>query len=304
MLRHVKVNLTKYKFSVLRSCLHFSKSPSVKDELSNPNDTDDCASQICNGENSKEENDSLSLNLSNLEKKIKNKKQIPSIVSKIKDEFIFPSCDLNIINTLNIRNIYDKYFSMDDLLKLTNIEKLIVTCKSSDKEVLLNNLYFLHNEANIKTIIIEEFVDYFYDDNRYNKKILKEILICTKDCIQQFIGTSYSKYYENNFQYKSVNDYLNTERAIYSKKSNFSRLRYYYDEPDEDEDALFDEECRHYYDEKLYKKCFSNSSKKLNEESDEDIYAERKLHEAFIKDRTEETLRKAYVKSQMFLIKT
>lgn len=124
----------------------------------------------------------LCLNLSYLNNK-SNKKFAMRNLSNIKECFHL----IGNLNTLNIRNLYNKYFFINDLLKLFNIQTLILTCNNSNKKELIDNLDYLHNQRNIKTIIIEEFRESYYQD-------YSEILICEKNCINQFIGKTYNDY--------------------------------------------------------------------------------------------------------------
>jgi len=95
---------------------------------------------------------------------------------------------------------YNKNININGLLQLFNVETLILTCdNNTDKNELIENLEYLHNKNNIKTIIIEVLTE-----NQY-----KEILICKKDCIEQFIGDSYQAYEkEVSNKYDSIEEYL------------------------------------------------------------------------------------------------
>ena len=103
-------------------------------------------------------------------------------------------------NTINLEFVYNKYIFINDLLQLFNIQTLILTCdNNADKNELIENLHNLHNKNNIKKIIIE-----VTKENDY-----KEILICHKDYIKQFIGESYQAYEkEVNNEYNSIEEYL------------------------------------------------------------------------------------------------
>ena len=103
-------------------------------------------------------------------------------------------------NTINLKFAYNKNININDLLKLFNIQTLILTLdNNTDKKELIENLEYLHNKNNIKTIIIE-----VTRENDYT-----EILICHKDCIEQFIGESYQAYEkEVSNKYDSIEEYL------------------------------------------------------------------------------------------------
>ena len=168
------------------------------------------------------------LNFSGLIKRIRDRREMSLFLDNLKHKDIFK---LFHINTLNLRIIFEKCFSNYDLLKLFNIKTLIITCHPSFKEGLLNKIDFMHNERNIKNIIIEELQD--YDD--LNDLILKEILICEKNSIKQYIGKSYNNYYEKYNEYKSVKKYLSKNKVGYKE------LEFYYGPMDEYDNNLFEE---------------------------------------------------------------
>lgn len=167
------------------------------------------------------------LNFSGLIKRIRNRREMSLFLDNLKHKDIIKLCN---INTLNLRIIFEKCFSNNDLLKLENIKTLIITCHSSFKVGLLNEIDLMHNERNIKNIIIEELQD--YDDNDLS---LKEILICKKNSIKQYIGKSYNNYYEKYNEYKSIKKYLTKNQVGYKE------LEFYYGPMDDYDNNLFEE---------------------------------------------------------------
>ena len=167
-----------------------------------------------------------------------------SYLNNIKKISLIKKCfhKISNLNTLNIRLVYNKYFFIDDLLKLFNIKTLILTCNSTDKKVLFNNLNYLHNHRNINTIIIEEFIE-----NNIYQYHHKEILISEKNCIKQFIGQLYNDYEkEKNFQYNSIDNYLNSCDNNLRLLHNYHN-DYIFTESDYDNDYSYTEsECDHY----------------------------------------------------------
>ena len=152
----------------------------------------------------------LSLNLSQIKKLRKNNR------INLK-EYVNSLCN---VNTLNLRLVYNKYFFLDDLLKLCNIQILILTCSCYEKNDLINNLDNLY-ERNIKTIIIEEYTDIYHENYLYGG--CREILYCQKNEITQFIGDSWKVYNSNTkFVYNSIEQYkLYSELNLRLEKDHF-----------------------------------------------------------------------------------
>ena len=169
----------------------------------------------------------LCLNLSYLKSQYK--------LSNIKEYFHL----IGNLNTLNIRKLYNKYFFINDLLKLFNIQTLILTCNSSNKKELIDNLDYFHSQRKIKTIIIEEFVNSHYED-------YGEILICEKDCINQFIGQSYKNYDKSKtFNYTSPEKYFTTGKINLDSLMHNLHIE---DDYDDYLDYRYERRNDHYYD--------------------------------------------------------
>ena len=179
----------------------------------------------------------LCLNLSYLNNN-SNKRLTMRNLSNIKENFHL----IGNLNTLNIRNLYNKYFFINDLLKLLNVQTLLLTCNSSNKKELIDNLDCLHNQRNIKTIIIEEFRESYYQD-------YSEILICEKNCINQFIGKSYNDYNKSEtFNYISYKTYLTTGHKNLDSLKHKLHIEDDYDEYDDYLDYSYGRRNDHYYD--------------------------------------------------------
>jgi hypothetical protein len=143
-------------------------------------------------------------------------------LSLIKENF-HVICNLN---TLNMRFVYNKYFFINELLNIFNIQTLILTCDISEKEELINNLDYLHIYRRIKTIIIEELKDCEND--------IREILICEKDNINQFVGTKYNNYFKScTFGYTTIKKYsICGENNLFILIDNLSINNFYYSDDD------------------------------------------------------------------------
>ena len=143
------------------------------------------------------------------------------------------------LNTLKVGLSYNKYYSIDDLLKLYNIKTLIISCINEYfyMKDIIKNLAYLHNERKISTIIIEEFTEnYIYDE--------KHILICEKDCIKMYYAKSYNDI--NKSQYPimiSVEKYLNNGDFYLNEINN-----YQYDEFDDVLEDIFHDEFHDEFD--------------------------------------------------------
>ena len=176
----------------------------------------------------------MCLNLSYL-CNIPNKRLTLKNLSNIKEYFHL----IGNLNTLNIRHLYDKYFFINDILKLFNIKTLILTCNSSNKKELIDNLDYLHNQRNIQTIIIEEFRESYYRD-------YSEILICKKNCINQFVGSSYNDYNKlETFNYTTYTQYFTTCQINLDSLVHNLHLD---DDYDDHYDNDYDDDCYDDYD--------------------------------------------------------
>jgi len=130
------------------------------------------------------------------------------------------------LNTLKVGLSYNKYYFIDDILKLYNIKTLIISCISEYfyMKDIIENLTYLHDDRKISTIIIEEFTkNYIYDE--------KQILICEKDCIKMYNAKSYNNI--NKSQYPimfSKEKYLNNGDFYLNELNNNIPYDDFYDD--------------------------------------------------------------------------
>ena len=116
------------------------------------------------------------------------------------------------LNTLNLMDVYNKHYFFDDLLKISNIKTLLLSCDIDSKSELINNLSLLHTRK-ITTIIIEG------EGGGYANSHETEILMCEKNKITQFfLGNGYDV---RKSIIQQINNICQNDICVYTSPENY-----------------------------------------------------------------------------------